>query len=418
VKFLRWCLTLSLLTGTLVLNGPVLSSAETSTPSKGSAAPFQGDDFNDVLEVLNLETLAGSLERSFGDRYGDMWIDRSQSPSVLRINLVGGASGNDLQTISTLTGRNPRVAANSVSFSKGDIDEFHAALDRIMATEPGPWTVGEDPQQNKVIVSAKALRPDTLAAISTSVPPQALGLELSPGFFANLLHGNRITYAGAHEGGLNVWILYPPPWLNVYGECTTGYTIKKDAAFYGLTAGHCAFNSTGTSAYVGGAAPADGSWVGNTSSNTYWCCNPSNSDAMKYSLPIAAARGYVLANDNHHRAVKQQINEAGMPMGYSVCWAGKRTYFETCGNINRRDVSFTDENNRTMFHAFCWNGQGLRGDSGGPVYHVRGDLGADATGIVHGGTNVIINGATVIDVCMSTLQQSIPGVGSTGLYTI
>lgn len=390
------------------------------TPSASADTQgFVGDDFNDVLEVLDLESLATSLQAKFRDRYGDMWIDRAQRPSVLKVNLVGPITDEDRAVLSTATGGNSRILLNLVVFSQAEISRYHALLKQVMAGEIGPWTVGEDASQNRLVVAARSLRPETLAQIVSTVPLQAVSIELSEEFYTRNAHSSRDVYGFAHEGGLYVWIERPPPFLpGTWGGCTTGYTIRKDSAFYGLTAGHCSFSSASTAVRVGGTEGALGTYVGTSSSNTYWCCDPSNSDAVKYSMTASEARGYILANNNHHRAVRRQINEAGMPYGYSVCWSGRTTGFERCGNINRTNVSYTDENDRTLFHAYCWNGTALGGDSGGPVYHVRGDLGADATGIVKGITPVIIGGQTVADTCMSTLQQSIPGVGGTGLYTI
>lgn len=105
--------------------------------------------------------------------------------------------------------------------------------------------------------------------------------------------------------------------------------------------------------------------------------------------------------DLTHYAVNQKYSNAEMGPGLSLCFEGITSGSDNCGPIVRANQTVCCDGYGHAYVYTCIAFPPQPGDSGGPVYKLRGDLTAAVAGMLS--SAVTINGAT--SMCFSTINN-------------
>lgn len=174
---------------------------------------------------------------------------------------------------------------------------------------------------------------------------------------------------------------------NAIYTCTTGFTIKNDFGYFGLTAAHCN-PFLGYSTFLFGIFPY-----------TYITSNLVNqgqvavADAMAYPINTGHVTDDLYRSSTITRDVSALRPESQTTSNLTVCTRGAVTADQLCGPITQRDVTryISDPTLPFPFYVqnqYCWSfpsgEQTSTGDSGAPVYRVLSDESVEAVGVHQG----------------------------------
>jgi hypothetical protein len=387
-----------------------------ATPQVPVQAPFA-----EVANDLDLGVVIPALQGAFGERYGGYWLERKRNHDVMHVGVVG-AGDADRAAVASLTGGHPRVVTDNVAQS---YDTLAAAKDEIAASlDPaaGNFSVEVDLPTNSVVVhtaddgaAAAATAPEAARRGAARAHANARRQGQPPGQVQGQSQAPPVDPASAvrlepessiavkplgvgtrdafppFEAGLGVWVAFGSYWV----RCTTGWMFWNQwYGYFGSTAGHCS--------HLGDGVVMGNYIVGGMRANTYQSWATVWGDVSFFSLSDGGWPGWaVVHQEQTHYAVNQKYSNAQLGNGLSLCFEGITSRSDNCGPIVRSNQTICCDGAGHTYIYTCIAYPPQAGDSGGPVYRVRGDLTAAVAGMLS--SAVTINGSTAM--CFSTIQN-------------
>jgi hypothetical protein len=166
--------------------------------------------------------------------------------------------------------------------------------------------------------------------------------------------------------------------------CTSGFAVADPGSgtSYGLTAGHCADH---------GAVHVAGRRVGRILGSRFICCDLVSSDSALFTVPqdeVSAtiadvpSRGGLFASllpastlhpgtFTENVPVTGYLADSAIVEGIKVCSLGAFGWIR-CGHVNRTDYSYRFRGGRKLTGLACYRAPVKEGDSGGPVFELKG----------------------------------------------
>ncbi len=371
---------------------------------------------------LDLTAVVPALEAAFGDRYGGYWLERRRNHDVMHVGVVE-PTAEDVAAVAALTGGHRHVVTDAVAEG---YEALEAAKEEIAASldpSAGDFAVAVDVAANAVVVqtegdgaTAEAIAPDAARrgaarraerdraegrrpgrpgradrlpadpAAAVRIEPQS-AIDLEP---LGLHPGGRDSFP-PHEAGLGITVAVGSTRI----RCTTAFLFANAYfGFFGSTAGHC--GRIGDGVVVGNVIVDVIRFNSYHSAGTVWA------DTSLFSLSARGFPGWpvVHAQATHH-ALSGVFHNSQMSAGLVLCFEGISSDGGNCGPVVRSNQVVCCDGGGHAYVYTCINHPPSPGDSGGPVYKVRGDLTATAAGILS--SSVTINGATAT--CFSPIKN-------------
>ncbi|TWP49104.1 hypothetical protein FKR81_25895 [Lentzea tibetensis] len=269
-----------------------------------------------------------------------------------------------------------------VRFSLAELDQVQQEV--LETSLPGGGelrTAYVDAPNNRVLVKAAQVTQELREALAARYGADRVALYLVPGMAAPEQKDTRQSDKSPYYGGA------------LFDGCSTAFGWVHEGASYVLTAGHCtALNKTASNPNgVMGEVTAD-NWNNTTGSVKWHGQSYYSGDVSTIKMAAGKASSHRVyrggRNSGQSRAVTDKWRSRS-GSGDRYCVSGQVTG-EMCGwkvistNVTVRYGSGAVLRNATEGHrdGNCTRG----GDSGAPIYTVRGDGGVAAKGVLSGGS--------------------------------
>jgi hypothetical protein len=371
------------------------------------ALPVHYEDACDSASSLpDPDAMVANVIAYAGDRYSGAWIDRDAAEPA-QVFALRDLTLTDRVYIASLAPGSSQVVAVDALFSMKELDavanaigialEFQGIAASIDSNEKvGAVTVGVlDGHADAVRRSLGALLAasgavgvrSALRRLDEMSAPLGKLVKVSDDE-AQPFTDSRTTYP-LHNGGLSLGLENIQ--TGVGSGCTSGFTIVSGGGTYmGLTAGHCA------SGYLTENISIGGDHLSRSGQNSWLGVSPRPSDSMRYSLADPSHKNdniFVNGSTLDYRDVNApSFSQANLQTGTRVCFQGVSSDNNNCGYVEATDIQQPFNKDgivKEIRNIWSMRFPVIRGDSGGPVYHVRDDGTAMPAGIVTGGGDVM-----------------------------
>ncbi|KJK53285.1 hypothetical protein UK23_01085 [Lentzea aerocolonigenes] len=270
-----------------------------------------------------------------------------------------------------------------VRYGLADLDQVQQEV--LQTALPGGdelRTAYVDAPNNRVLVKASEVTQELREALAARYGADRVALYLVPGLAEPVLKDNRQDDSSPYYGGA------------YFDYCSTAFGWVHEGKSYMLTAGHCTSLNKPASNHNGtmGTVTAD-NWNNNTGSVKWNGQSYYSGDVSTIKMSSGKASSHRVyrggPNSGQSRAVTDKWrNRSGN--GDRYCVSGQKTG-EMCGwKVISTYVTVRYSGNRLLRNATEGHRDGVctrGGDSGAPIYTIRGDGGVAAKGVLSGGSS-------------------------------
>ena len=215
--------------------------------------------YDDASELGNVGAHGRHIEADVGDRYADVWIDRTSNRSRFAVGIVD-ANTDDFGTVESITGLPPeRLVILSAAFSSRELLGLNAAVKPIVQSRTETSAIWVDPSRNAVVIEVDSIPEGLKEEIAAEGIPSDAVVFIEGFALLQPTHSSYDQYP-PYEGGLRVHI-YPPGFPLLDQPCTTWFAgVSSGGGQYkGMTAGHCD-DYEGNHAFMGCPCKTSRAW--------------------------------------------------------------------------------------------------------------------------------------------------------------